>query len=1059
MELTNIPAIYTVFHGRSLGQSKTTIRKSIFSILFLCSLFYINAQQISIPRIDQMPNLPSPYLMRDWKQVAIDYDNFVFNTTKSGTYLPITKISTSNGINYPALQTIRMDTYVGQTDHGNVAEAVNILPAIVGASLVGVDKTTQLNANWVTKIKDFFNRQNEQNVYLNSYSTTTGSDWWYEVMPNVFFYQLYALYPNADADFNTQFTTIADRELKVLNQLGGTVQPWNVPSMNYRAFDLMTGKPNTTSVPEPEAAGSISWLMYQAYVQTGNMKYLQGAELAMDFLQNWTTNPSYEIQLPYGIVTVARMNAVEGTNYNIEKMMNWTFSSGLNTLRGWGCIVGNWNGYDVSGLIGEANDGGDDYAFSMNGFQHAAALAPVAKYEKRYARAIGKWLLNLANSSRLFYSNALPQTNQEAASYSWATQYDPNACIPFESMKQNWNGTMPMAMGDAVGGGWAATDLSMYSGSAVGYMAAVVDTTNVEGILKIDLNKTDFRGENNYPNYLYYNPTITSQTVNLNLSTGSFDVYDAISETVLKTNVSGLVNFNIDASGVKLLVIYPTGKTMVLKGRYKTVDGHIIDFHANNDYTNSIRIKAFSASDTLAQKSNSLNLYCLTENTLTANPSFQWYQNNVQLTTTNTGTYSWQAPATAGIYLLKCKVSENGDTVTSPTISIRVVDQLIIPPIISDISFSIPMPFDINSIQTPAAILNTSDVSYAWSTVGGTLTNNLTASPSWNLPALPGIYSITLTASNSSGSSTFTKSVLVKDLSLTNEPTPLIYYSFNGDTKNKAQDALHALSVSAVSTTGANGIADAAYQFPSSASYIYTPNETALNFQDKIAISFWVKPDALPNNEQFILSHGSWEERYKVSITPDKKVRWTVKTNQAVIDVDADSILQIGKYDHFTAIYTGNSLELYRNGKLSAFKALTGLIQTTAKSLTIARKDEGTSDYSFKGTVDEVRIYDAELSPQLIKLLPVTFKLAASVTDTVVSTFKTYPNPFSSGFTIHLPTVEKANRIQILDLLGKNIYLKNESLIIIQPNIPNGFYLLKITTDSGKSYETKIIKN
>ncbi|MDO8550685.1 MAG: hypothetical protein Q7S39_11125, partial [Ignavibacteria bacterium] len=40
---------------------------------------HVLAQQISINRIDQMPNTPSPYEMRDWKQVAIGYDNFIFN--------------------------------------------------------------------------------------------------------------------------------------------------------------------------------------------------------------------------------------------------------------------------------------------------------------------------------------------------------------------------------------------------------------------------------------------------------------------------------------------------------------------------------------------------------------------------------------------------------------------------------------------------------------------------------------------------------------------------------------------------------------------------------------------------------------------------------------------------------------------------------------------------------------------------------------------------------------------------------------------------------------------
>jgi hypothetical protein len=1034
------------------------MKRILFSTFFIGTVWLAFAQQISIPRIELMPNLPAPYLLRDWKQVAIDYDNFVFNTSKTGTYLPITNISTADGINYPALNTIRMDTYVGQSDHGNVAEAINILPAIVGASLVGIDKTTHLDINWVEKIKDFYNLENGQNVYLNSYSADTGEDWWYEVMPNVFFYQLYTLYPDVDTDFDTQFTTIADRELNVLYQLGGEIQPWTVPEMNYRAFNLLTGLPNTTSVPEPETAGSIAWILYQAYNKTASPKYLQGAELALDFLENWTTNPSYEIQLPYGIATAARMNAVEGTNYDIEKMMNWTFSSGLNTLRGWGCIVGSWNGYDVSGLIGEANDDDDDYAFSMNGFQHAAALAPVAKYDKRYARAIGKWLLNLANSSRLFYSNALPEANQESASYAWAAQYDTNFCIPYEAMKQTWNGTQPVAMGDAVEGGWAATDLSMYSGSAVGYLAAIIDSTNVNGILQIDLNKTDFRGENNYPNYLYYNSTTNSQIVNLTLSSGNYDVYDAISETVLQSNVSGTINFNIDADSVKLLVIYAADQTTELNGRLKTVDGHIIDFHANNDYSNSLRIKAFSVSDTLVQTSDSLTLYCLTENTVTSNPSFQWFQNDELLSTTTTDSFSWQAPVTAGDYLLKCKISENSDTVTSASIAVTVVDQIIISPVISDISFSTSMPFDINSTHNPVATINTTDVQYLWSVDDGTLTNPLTASPTWNLPASPGVYSISLTVTNSSDSSTYSKSVLLKDFSITAEPTPLIYYAFNEDTKNSAQDNYHAISVNAVSTTGANGIANAAYQFPSSASYIYTANESALNFQDQIAISFWVKPDALPSNEQFILSHGSWEDRYKLSITTDKTVRWTVKTNNAVIDVDADTLLQIDKFDHYTAIYTGYSSELYRNGELSAFKAQTGLIQTTANSLTIARKDEATSDYNFSGTVDEIRIYDTDLPQSIIQLLPTTFELQACMADSVISNFIVYPNPFTTGIQINLPTDENIAKIEIYNLIGKLVYQTTETNSYVQISIPNGFYLLRVIADSGKNFKTKLIK-
>jgi len=95
--------------------------------------------------------------------------------------------------------------------------------------------------------------------------------------------------------------------------------------MNYRAWNLKQMKPLNIGVKEPEAAGAIAWILYNAYCQTNENKYLIGAEWAMEFLDSLEENPSYEIQLPYGVYTAARMNAEIGTNYNIEKMLNWCF--------------------------------------------------------------------------------------------------------------------------------------------------------------------------------------------------------------------------------------------------------------------------------------------------------------------------------------------------------------------------------------------------------------------------------------------------------------------------------------------------------------------------------------------------------------------------------------------------------------------------------------------------------------------------------------------------------------------------------------------------------------
>ncbi len=79
---------------------------------------------------------------------------------------------------------------MGSNYHHQQAEAINIIPTIVGATLVGVDKSNQQGTNYVAKLKDFFNLKNGQKLYLNNYLGVTGEDWWYEVMPNVFFLQV-----------------------------------------------------------------------------------------------------------------------------------------------------------------------------------------------------------------------------------------------------------------------------------------------------------------------------------------------------------------------------------------------------------------------------------------------------------------------------------------------------------------------------------------------------------------------------------------------------------------------------------------------------------------------------------------------------------------------------------------------------------------------------------------------------------------------------------------------------------------------------------------------------
>lgn len=59
------------------------------------------------------------------------------------------------------------------------------------------------------------------------------------------------------------------------------------------------GQRSSGGIPQPEALGSIAWLLYQSYLEKSDNRYKEGAELAFSFLQSLTSNPLYELQLPY----------------------------------------------------------------------------------------------------------------------------------------------------------------------------------------------------------------------------------------------------------------------------------------------------------------------------------------------------------------------------------------------------------------------------------------------------------------------------------------------------------------------------------------------------------------------------------------------------------------------------------------------------------------------------------------------------------------------------------------------------------------------------------------
>lgn len=932
---------------------------SVFLTFFIL-ITVLQAQQIEINRIISMPDFPQPYLMRDWKEVTAGYDSLVFDKDMSGQYLPLVFFR-QESVNYPEIQSFGLHTAVGTLSPAS-GEAINVIPAVVGASLVGIDKTQQFNENWVMMIREYFNRRPEENIYLNHPQASSGFDWWYETMPNIFFMQLMNLYPDI-AIFQEQLPVVANQWIRAVRHMGGSDTPWNVPYMNYRAWNMSEMEPLDQGVKQPEAAGALAWILYHAWVETGDREFLKGAEWTMEFLDNWESNPSYELQLPYGVYTAARMNAELGTNYDIEKMLNWTFDRG--ELRGWGAISGNWGGYDCFGLIGEANDNGNDYAFMMNGYQQAAALVPMVRYDHRFAAAIAKWVLNMANASRLFYSEYLPASMQD--NNNWSQTYDPDSYIGYEALREVKNGQSPYATGDAIDGGWALTNLMLYGSSHVGYLASIVDTTNVEGILRLDLLKTDFFRQDAFQTYLYYNPFESVKTIEMPLSEGSYKIYDAISKTFLAENQSETFSVVIPAKDVVMPVIVPQDADISFQGSKTMANDVIIDFQNGQD-TGALppRIKALAVEDTIVVTGGSVTAYTTALDPQNTSLTYMWtFSDNIFV---GQDQETFTMPQQQGIYELRCKVTNTMGLSDSLSIVIHVVEKVPYPP---QINALVAVPRKVRPGETLQMICTAEDfyndpLTYTWFSDHGSVSgdgNEVT----YTAPATEGNYYIKCEVINPDGLST-TDSVLVMIRNFPEEGSGALIaqYPLHGNANDISGNELHGNAGGGITwTTDQNGIEGSAAAFNGQTAFISLPGSPLFDFTGAMSISMFLNVAGHTSSEQHPVSHGSWENRYKISVS-NQKIRFTLHTDIAIRDLDSETQVQAGRWYHVAVVYNGNDMEIWIDGHLDAFTGHKGAIGLSPVNPVLGQNLPGNNNFNFKGAMSMLHFYDYALSPMQI---------------------------------------------------------------------------------------------
>ncbi|WP_238533599.1 hypothetical protein [Pedobacter agri] len=141
----------------------------------------------------------------------------------------------------------------------------------------------------------------------------------------------------------------------------------------------------------------------------------------------------------------------------------------------------------------------------------------------------------------------------------------------------------PVAQGD--GPKWVpgknpdVSQFSVYGSGHVGIFGAIVEKTNIEGVLKLDVLATDFYRNKAYPTYLIYNPFAQSKTVAYKVKgIKKVDLYDAISQKVIVKNIAAKSNVSIAGNHSVLIVEVPAGSKLITTNKKLVANGIVIDY-------------------------------------------------------------------------------------------------------------------------------------------------------------------------------------------------------------------------------------------------------------------------------------------------------------------------------------------------------------------------------------------------------------------------------------------------------------------------------------------------
>jgi fibronectin type 3 domain-containing protein len=426
-------------------------------------------------------------------------------------------------------------------------------------------------------------------------------------------------------------------------------------------------------------------------------------------------------------------------------------------------------------------------------------------------------------------------------------------------------------------------------------------------------------------------------------------------------------------------------------------------------------------------------------------------------------TYSWNfgdgSPATTGTltpthvytsdgaYTATLTVTDSAnDTVTSNT---SVTVNNVAPKVSAGGPYATTVGASLSFIGTASVPDPKDTFSYLWNFGDGATSTLQNPSHTYSTA---GSYNVTLQVTDSEGAST------------TANTTANITSGFAGLVAAYAFDEGSGTTVHDLSGNGNNGtISNATWTtagkygdglvFNGTNSMVTIPEAASLDLTTGMTLEAWVNPSASNNNWEDVVYKGNDDYFLSATSYPNGADAAGGTFGGADVYTADSSALPLNTWTHIAETYDGQTVRLYVNGVLASSLAQTGNIQTSTNPLQIG----GDSIYGqfFKGTIDEVRVYNVALTAQQIQ----TDMLTSVTPETTAPTAPGNLTATPTGTQINLSWNPSTDNVAVTSYLierenpGSSTFTQIGTVSEIGTANPTTFSDTNVTPNNTYSYE------